>query len=197
MCNNGSGIRRKTGGYGRLASPCTPAGILPRKERSLHGRNDDDAKNGPPAPFALEATRRGRAFFFACPLPRARRMAGWSLSTARPRELAPPARIWPRAFSKKRRLCFRGFGDTKPDVVVLVRRVVVVPVRCVQVVVVVVERPAPQAAIRPVVVSRSPVYSLVAAQVRRCAGRSSGRAARERPRPAPVSSGRPGCAACD
>ena len=37
---------------------------------------------------------------------------------------------------------FRGFGDTRPDVVVLVRRVVVVAIGRVQVVVVVVERPA-------------------------------------------------------
>ena len=36
-----------------MSCPATPAGILPRKERSLHGRNDDDAKNGPTAPFAL------------------------------------------------------------------------------------------------------------------------------------------------
>lgn len=59
-----------------------------------------------------------------------------------------------------RRLSFRGFGDTEPDVVVLVRRVVVVAVRRVQVVVVVVERSAPQPAIRTDVASRSPTESL-------------------------------------
>ncbi len=51
------------------------------------------------------------------------------------------------------RLGFRGFGDTEPDIVVLVRRVVVVAVRRVQVVVVVVERTTPQATSRSIAVS--------------------------------------------
>jgi hypothetical protein len=65
-----------------------------------------------------------------------------------------PMQIWPQVICH---LQFRGLGDTKPDVVVLVRRVVVVVVAGLQVVVVVVERPAPQPAIRTVISPRLPL----------------------------------------
>ncbi len=84
-------------------------GFRRRGGRSLHRCTCDAAKR-PGRAFRLVATRHGRAFFFACPPSRrTRRMAGWSLSTARPRELCPPARIWPQVCAT----CISGASETR------------------------------------------------------------------------------------
>ena len=64
----------------------------------LNWADAPEAIKRPGRVFRLAATRHGRAFFFACPPGRrTRRTTGWSLSTARPDRLCPPARIWPQA----------------------------------------------------------------------------------------------------
>ena len=111
-------------------------------------------RNRPARAFRLSATHHERAFFFACPSDTGTQdnrvvpehgSAAWVIT---------PMQIWPQVICH---LQFRGLGDTKPDVVVLIRRVVVVVVAGLQVVVVVVERPAPQPAIRTAISPRSPL----------------------------------------
>jgi len=95
----------------------------------------------PPAPFVTYSPRASRPSSPAR-IERARRITGWSLRCG----TVPWATSHPEKSGRSTPLRGSGACETKTDIVVLVRRIVVVPVRGRQVVRIVVPRAAPNAA---------------------------------------------------